>query len=75
MKNNEILAPSIQVGCSNCKCILQAGIEDLFIEGEIRPNSNFYFYIKCPICNTRIIIPPEDWPTEMANGLPNLYHE
>ncbi|MBR6612897.1 MAG: hypothetical protein IKK93_11860 [Campylobacter sp.] len=45
-----------------CKRLLEAGAEDLQLEGRITQENNYYFYIKCPACHARVIIPPESWP-------------
>lgn len=58
----ENLASSIRVRCSVCRRLLEAGAEDLQLEGRITQENNYYFYIKCPACHARVIIPPESWP-------------
>lgn len=68
MLTNEKLASSIMVRCPLCKNLLNAEAEDLQLQGnlpvQVGQTSNYYFYIKCPACHTRVIIPPESWPTE-----------
>lgn len=64
MSTNEKLASSIRVRCSICRRLLEAGAEDLQLEGRVSKENNYYFYIKCPACHARVIIPPESWPTE-----------
>ena len=68
MLTKEKLASSIMVTCPTCKNLLHAEAEDLQLHGNLPvqgiQTSNYYFYIVCPACHTRVIIPPESWPTE-----------
>lgn len=49
--------PETEIICSSCQSILAYTIKDVKTKDEeYFGDWNYYKYIKCPVCNTRIVL-------------------